>query len=123
MFLHLVGAVAGGIIQPVAFDGDLGNASGSGSTVTGTQRTADVSPANSGVLTIAETAINGGVGALEKNVNGAGFVAAGASITLTDGQTLQMRATGVTGVGDGVTVDLVNANGQKSQTFTLQRTS
>lgn len=114
--------LAAGIIQPVSFDGDLG-ATGAGSTITGTTRTADVSPANSGVLTPSSVPINGGAGAIEKNINGAGFVAVGASITLTDGQTLQMRITGAGGVGDGETITLTNANGQVSQVFVLQRTS
>lgn len=84
-----------------------GNLSGSASTntVTGGAGTVNVPAGGSGVITIGAEDIGAGVGNLEHNKAGAGFVTTGGTITFANGDSIVFRATGVAS-GSGVLVTL-----------------
>lgn len=112
-------AVMGEVGIPSMSVSDSLSATGSTSTITGTSRTATlpvVSPRNIDLVNLS------GDGTLQLNVNSAGYTTGPWSIS--DGQSIQARGSGLSSVGNTAAGDLVDqSNGQIVAAITIERTS
>lgn len=101
-FPGMSAAIAARVPLPITFSGSFSATAGT-STVTSSTRTATVPAGNSGQITFASMTSTAGDQQYSKN--GGGFVSfsQGDMITLADGDTLAIRATGCGSSGVGIT--------------------